>query len=368
MINCKFKKVTFVLFSLLILLTTACGTPGNEGQAQNGSEVQNELTVATQLDDREFGIAYMQGQSLNPIFSQNEQNLYLSRLLYDSLFTVNERFQAVPSLCESYSQDKNTYRFKLKQGVSFHGGGTLTASDVEYSLKLAKSEKSRYKLRLSLVLSIKQVGDYELEIKLNNENGAFPSLLDIPIIKKGDGDKDIPDGTGRYSLVYKENEPGALAATKNWFGGDKTVIKDIKLVPLERQSYMIMKFELGEIDIVPNEPLSPSATVFRGNYTMQLCNTARINYLGVNVTRKPYSDPIVRQALSEMIERQKICESELGGFAEPTYYPVNPAMGIYVQSGDYSGKPTDAANKLKAAGFMDKTEGRLLRSAEWKKL
>src|SRR5574340_287593 len=61
------------------------------------------------------------------------QNVYETLVFYDGIAT--DKF--VPQLAESYevSADGKVWTFKIRQGVKFHEGGDLTASDVAYSFQ-----------------------------------------------------------------------------------------------------------------------------------------------------------------------------------------------------------------------------------------
>src|SRR5438067_1909528 len=57
--------------------------------------------------------------------------------IYETLFTYDKQYNAVPMLVDSYStaDSGRTYVFKLRRGVKFHNGKELTSADVVASLK-----------------------------------------------------------------------------------------------------------------------------------------------------------------------------------------------------------------------------------------
>src|SRR5574340_75288 len=68
------------------------------------------------------------------------QNVYETLVFYDGIAT--DKF--VPQLAESYevSAAGTVWTFKIRQGVKFHEGGDLTASDVAYSFQRGLDRKS----------------------------------------------------------------------------------------------------------------------------------------------------------------------------------------------------------------------------------
>src|SRR5678815_2624419 len=65
--------------------------------------------------------------------------LYHSRVvyqIYESLVTRDEKFKLEPALAESWQAvDAKTWRFKVRQGVTFHDGTPFTVHDAVFSIK-----------------------------------------------------------------------------------------------------------------------------------------------------------------------------------------------------------------------------------------
>ena len=60
----------------------------------------------------------------------------LSSHVFEGLVTIGEDFGVIPQLAESWtvSADGTEYTFKLRPGVKFHNGRTMTAEDVKASI------------------------------------------------------------------------------------------------------------------------------------------------------------------------------------------------------------------------------------------
>ena len=96
--------------------------------------------------------------------------------LYDTLVFPNTAGGVDPQLAESWevSADGLTWTFYLKQGVKFHNGSELTASDVAFSMNriLEIGEGLAY-VFLGTVESATAVDDYTVEFKLTAPSGLF---------------------------------------------------------------------------------------------------------------------------------------------------------------------------------------------------
>ena len=69
--------------------------------------------------------------------------------VHASILTVDKNLALIPGLAESFSEsdDGLTYTFKLRSGVKFHNGETMTSADVKYSFERAKDPDWRSEFR-----------------------------------------------------------------------------------------------------------------------------------------------------------------------------------------------------------------------------
>ncbi len=60
--------------------------------------------------------------------------------IYNGLIKIDDNREPVGDLAESFEiVDDTKYKFKLREGVKFHNGDELKASDVKFSLERAKT-------------------------------------------------------------------------------------------------------------------------------------------------------------------------------------------------------------------------------------
>ena len=100
--------------------------------------------------------------------------------IYDTLIFPNAEGGVDPWLAESWdvSGDGLTYTFHLREGVKFHDGSELLASDVVYSFERLQTIGEGYAYLLTGVESVAAVDDYTVEFTLERPSGLFlPSLV-----------------------------------------------------------------------------------------------------------------------------------------------------------------------------------------------
>jgi peptide/nickel transport system substrate-binding protein len=80
-----------------------------------------------------------QVDSLDPAYAYDTASAGQILNIYETLlkFKASSTSEFVPSLATDWtiSEDGKTYRFKIREGVTFHNGNNLTAEDVEYSFE-----------------------------------------------------------------------------------------------------------------------------------------------------------------------------------------------------------------------------------------
>src|SRR5690606_15605763 len=101
--------------------------------------------------------------------------------IYDGLVELNADLAVEPALAESWtvSDDGLTYVVKLREGVRFHNGRTMTADDVVYSYEriVDPDTASPQASRFSAVASAVATGQYEVTFTLSQPFAPFVSNL-----------------------------------------------------------------------------------------------------------------------------------------------------------------------------------------------
>ncbi|MCI0470504.1 MAG: ABC transporter substrate-binding protein, partial [Candidatus Aminicenantes bacterium] len=110
-------------------------------------------------------------------------NLVFYSLIYENFFYLKNNGDIRSNIFENYSYDNQakTLSLSLKDNLSFSNGTAVTARDVRSSLRsfldydLASAKKIR-----SIIKSIKQVDENQVQIELLYDNPGFAGLLTAP--------------------------------------------------------------------------------------------------------------------------------------------------------------------------------------------
>ncbi len=188
-----------------------------------------------------MGLGY--GSTTDSLIPGQDENGFITCVSYgfrNMLTEIDTNGQTIPELAESYeaSADAKTWIFKLRRGVEFHNGKTMTADDVIPSFNFHRGDdtKSAGKAFLVPVVSITKKGKYEVEFKLEEGNADFPSIASsgqFPIVPAKDGVLDWQSyvGTGGYTL--EKWEPGVRASFKrnpNYFKSGRAHFDEVEML------------------------------------------------------------------------------------------------------------------------------------------
>ena len=321
------KLFAALLAAALLLSLAACG--GEEAPAVSTSAASSSADASREEtpppEPVPFTLAWYPEYSLHPTLAANRANLTLAPLLYEPLFQVDASFQAQPVLCRSWSvsEDKLSWTFELRRGVTFSDGSPLTGEAAADALNLARSPGNRYAERLADIVSITGQ-EQEITITLRRPNGSLPLLLDIPIAP---GREDRPAGTGPYVL----SEDGtALIARDGWWQREKTLpASSIVLRAVTKSDELIYDFDSGDISLVDVDLMATNAMGYGGNYQTWDYPTTDFIYLGFNTRTGVCRTANVRRAISLAVDRDAVATTVYANHAISTLLPVHPASPLY---------------------------------------
>jgi len=274
--------------------------------------------------------------SLDPHEDSNSPNNATSRHIWDSLINRGGSAENKPQLATEWEiVDDTHWRFKLREGVSFHDGSAFDAEDVIASLIRARDKDSQ--AFAAYTRNIAQVTAEDPHTVLVETEVPDPMILNslsrIRIISSEFTDATVADfengpaavGTGPFKLVsYTPGDRIELERNDDYFGGPADWSQvTLRLVP--DNGGRLASLLAGDLDLIENLPAegvdrvegSDSLKVIRGQST-------RLVYLGMDVSRdqtpfvtakdgspldsNPFKDARVRKALLMAMNREAIVD------------------------------------------------------------
>ena len=325
------KRLLALLGALALCLTlSGCWDPDTAPEPEDFWELEEpEDAVPEQsVKATRFTLPYLNSQTLDPIACSDGVQQVVGSLLYEGLFTLDERFVPQPALCASFtrSADGLVYTFTLREDAVFSDGSALTPADVLAAFRRAQVS-DRYAARFKDVVSMRVTRSAFL-LTLSRADAALPALLDIPIVKSGTEKNSVPLGTGPYCLVTDESGAG-LVRNALWRGSDDALPERIELAPAKDADTAAYLFSAENAHLLTADLLSETAAAALGGVDITDAPTATMLFLGCNARRAPLDDAALRAAMSAAVDREAVVASLLAGHASAAQFPIAPSSPLY---------------------------------------
>lgn len=246
-------------------------------------------------------------------------------LFHDALIKPMPDGWYSPCLAESYtvSPDTKVYEFKLRKGVKFHNGDTMTAEDVVFSFNRYKASNAKF--IQDKTEKVEAVNPYLVRIRFKE---PFPDFFDyllpgtasiawvVPknyVEKVGDaGFKKNPIGCGPYKFV--EFTPGVKMVVEAFEGYWRKVpnIKRMEFTTVSEPATRLAMVKRGETDgatlmidvFYEQVKKDPGLRLFVPFSPAQLLIYPPAQF----DPKSPWSDARVRKAASMAIDRKMLAD------------------------------------------------------------
>ncbi len=281
--------------------------------------------------------------SLDAMATSSGASRNINMNVYETLYGFNEKIEPIPILAETVniSEDGLTYVFPLRQGVMFHNGDEMKATDVKASLERYQRLGATANL-LQPVESIEVTGEYEVTLTMKQPTPTFLEAFSSPrapavIIPEEDGDKAANEtslvGTGPYKIVeYVPDSHVTLERFEDYtqdtryedmdgFGGRKTAYLDratFRIIP--EPGAAVAALQAGEVQIVDQIPV-PAARRLEGDANIQLYENLQWAFTTfiLNANAPPTDNVKFREAVQVALNMEEIM-----GIATEGLFALNP--------------------------------------------
>ena len=307
-------------------------------------------------------------KTLNPVISKDKDVYYIDKLIYNSLFKLDENLLPQNDLAESYTydNDKNKITIKIKNGLKWSNGEPLTANDVKFSVdaykKASFTKAGLYSDQVANIRSVSVVGDSVIINYMNNNDVSLENLI-FPIISKSDfkninevlkqNEKFVPKGSGPYAVdSYNPYSELILKANEYYTGVKPENVLIFKVIPNDGETIHLIEPNL--ITVAYSEKITRDVDFANLNSNIESYLSNEVDWVGFNMNKTPLSDMKIRQAIAKSIDTKSILDSAYYGngvLCDSIYYPGY--WGIKNTGSIYQFDKAEATLLLKKAGYTD---------------
>jgi len=283
-------------------------------------------------------------------------------------------------LAEDMNVGDMSVTFKLKKNAKFHDGTPVTAKDVKWSLDRAvtvggfptfqMSAGSLTKPEQFVIVDDSTVRvDFAKKDRLTIPDLAVivPCVVNSELVKKNASEKDPwgleytkqqTAGSGAYKVTkWTAGTEVIMERNDEWVGGPLPKIRRViwRMVPQAGNRRALL--ERGDADISYELPFKDFQEMKASGKldVVSLPFSNGIQYIGMNVTKPPFDNPKVRQAVAYAIPYQKIMDAVLFGLANPMFGAAadKPTEVAWPQPTKYFTDMAKAKALLTEAGYAD---------------
>lgn len=356
------KLISILLVCLLAISLVACGS-----KSTAGNSIDNGINTDKAGDTAKDSVVIAVLASPDSLDPMGTTMLYASQVFKNIngyLFEYNEKNELCTSIADSYevNEDSTVFKIRLKEGVLFHNGEELKASDVVYTMERGKSHPFGPQ-NYPLIEKIVALSDYEVEITLASSYSPFPGILATPgfailnekvTTELGDKFARNPVGCGPYKFIsWTEGENIKLEAFNDYFQGAPNIKNaTVKFIP--DQNTALIALETGEIDYSYVFPESAKPDI-KDNPDLDLFyfDSTSFHFITMNHNVKALSNKKVRQAINIAINRDDVIAVALEGEGKACVIPVNTNTFGYMDVKGYDYDVEKAKSLMKEAGYAD---------------
>ena len=296
--------------------------------------------------------------TLDPQAVNDRSSRVVTANLFESLLGRDASTALVPVLATSFPEtvDDDTWRFTVREGVTFHDGQALNAQAVADSLNrmLHPDYSTQRDSYIRNINSAEAVDEYTVDIHTDGVNAVLPlQIAQLPVIAPGTGETvgENPVGTGPYVFESWDRGQQITALRNPDYWGDAPSIDafTVRFIPDKQAS--LAALQAGEVDLVLDilpeqvglvpQALSVPATEY--------------SYMTINALRPELAPPEVRVAMNLAVDKDLIAETLYEGFAAPNNAQhLSPGMlGFNADIGPFPHDPDRARELMAGHGWNE---------------
>lgn len=365
------KFLALALASVMAVSVAACGSSSstNDTSAADSSTTTEAADTTASADGYNLAVCLAsEPMTIDPALNSAVDGAIMTNHMFEGLVkwvdNGSGEAELAPGQAESWEKTVNddgtvTYAIKMRDGIKWSDGKDVTAGDFEYSWKRLADPATAadYCYMIDMVqgyaevadgsadkdtLGIKAVDDKNLEITLSYDCPYFEEIMAFPatfpvrqdIVEGNEEWTYSPEtyiGNGAYKMVeWSHNAYILTEKSETYYDYENLGPDTIKYTLLDDNNAMLAAFNSGELNFIMNFPTDEMAN-YLASGQITVAPYIGTYYVCFNTEDEVFSNPLVRQAFSLVIDRNYIVEnvSQSGEVPATGYVP----SGVYDAEG-----------------------------------
>ncbi len=311
-------------------LVSACGESNDDSSYSPATALSSVASEPTKGGHVRSGITGgSTNDDLDVHFRTSEPEIAMSYQLYESLLGWDEQHNLIKQLVESYEHnaDGSEHTVRLKAGLEFHSGKTVTSDDVIWTYERILSPKTfangRELLRGLRPGSVKKLDDRTVRFVLEEPNAVFHeglATINNAIVPVGFEPKDAAGAIGTGPWIVERFDPGQqaeLRANPNYWGEGPNADR-LTLVCFADPTSRLNALLGGTVDHIGYVDGAQAKVVkSTAGLTLLQAKSGGWRPFTMRVDQPPFDDERVRQAFRLIVDREQMIDQALSGYGSP---------------------------------------------------
>ncbi len=386
------------LLALLMAVAMVAGVTACGGGSETKEPTNDDAVVEEQVSEKILSVQVGPNpETIDPALNSAVDGGNMLLHSFECLLTVDESGNLAPGQAETWetSEDGLTWTFHLREGLKWSDGTPLTANDFVYSWKRVCDPMTAAPYAETVLgmvagydeaiagntdaLQVVAEDDQTLVVTLANNCPYFGSLAAFATLSpvqqatveaNGDGwavEAETYISNGPFYV--SEWVPGSyilMSKNENYWNADAIKLDGIKWNLIEDSNAAYSAYNTGEVLFIKDVPTEEIPSL-EGSEEFHVEPIIGTYYLSLNTQREPFTNPLVRKALSLAIDREYVAGTLMQGTYSPAYNFMGPGWidanggsffdnangGATYISEDYEANLAEAKALLAEAGYPD---------------
>jgi peptide/nickel transport system substrate-binding protein len=259
-------------------------------------------------------------------------------MFYSGLTELDRNMVPRPALAERMeSADQTLWHIRLRRGVTFHDGASLTAADVVWSLLRHKDPATGSKMApiADQFAQVKAVGKLDVMLRLIGPNADLPAILaqsHFLIVRAGQKDFRTVNGTGPY--LCAQFRPGVRTLARrnpNYWKPGRPYLDEIELIGIPDEVSRVNALLSGDVQlIIAVNPRSTKRVLASRGHGLLETRSGLYTNLIMRQDRLPTGNAHFVAAMKYLIDRPLIKRALFRGYATiGNDHPIPPFHPYY---------------------------------------
>lgn len=324
-------RTTGVLAAGALLLVACGGGGGDDGAGGAGEPQAGGDLVMVRADDP---------STLMPTEPSDNAAIWVIQNIYDTLVVASDDGKEIePGLATEWeqSEDKLTWTFQLREGVTFHNGDPVTAQDVKFSIDRATDPDLPFGSLNEQISSVEAEDDSTVVVTTKVPWSPLPADLAlfansiVPEDFAGMSEEEFaekPIGSGPFKFdSWTKGQTLKVAKNADYWEEGRPYLDSVTfntVADSNTRAQQVMGDQAQINEFPPYSTIEGLETT--PNVQVETFDSSKINYINMNHRDAPLDDVHVRRALSMALDRKSMIDAVTYGHAKEATTFMSPAL------------------------------------------